>query len=246
MPNTATYSGGGWYDPQHQRLLAPSSNSPASNPYDAHVTLLGSEWLGSHASGIAIGATVIAGVAATVLTAGALGGFAAAGIEGVVAGATFTGADLAVAGAAGGIVGSVGSSYAAGNSLGRVALDGAIGGVAGAVGGLVGAAFPGAAQLCPAALESWVIGGVAGGAVGGAIQGGYEGYQTNGLNGIAGGALEGAITGGAIGGAGALLGYAYSAGWACSMAWHVSCLERRYRLRSNCAMKPGAAPMHRE
>jgi hypothetical protein len=149
------------------------------------------------------------GLAATVLTAGALGGFAAAGIAGVVGGASFTAADLAVAGAAGGIVGSVGSSYAAGNSWGRISLDGAVGGVAGAIGGLVGAAVPGAAQLCPAAVESWVVGGVAGGAAGGPVQGTYEGGQASGwsLNGIAGGALQGTVTGGLIGGLTAPLEY---------------------------------------
>src|SRR5581483_1283207 len=46
-------SGGQWYDPQHARLLQPVGVPAASNPYNPHVSLFGSEWLGSHADAIA-------------------------------------------------------------------------------------------------------------------------------------------------------------------------------------------------
>jgi hypothetical protein len=64
--------GGGWYDPQHVRLLAPSSDAPTQNPYDPHVSLFGSEWLGSHAAAVAGAAEAGIGLTITIATAGLL------------------------------------------------------------------------------------------------------------------------------------------------------------------------------
>jgi hypothetical protein len=179
----ASMIGENWYDPQQARTLVPQTLVPDQNPYNAHVTIFGSEWLGNQAGNIASVAEL--GIAATLTIA-----------TGGVAG-------LFLGGFVGGALGGFGSGYAAGESGSQLALDAGVGAFAGVAGAAVGGAVAGG--FCPSAIEGWLASGIAGGAVGGAIEGGYSAGQAGGdvLAGAAYGALEGA----AAGAVGAAVGY---------------------------------------
>lgn len=188
---------GQWYDPNFGRMLQP----------DEAVTLAGinayvpytkdANWLKRNTLGLTMGAVTGAGILATVLSAGLLAPEAATLIGSI---------DLALAGAAGGVVGSFGNAYIAGQSGWHLARSTAIGGLAGAAGGFAGAwAAPLGKSIfvrnfLRCGVGEGLFGGAAGGFAYGAVDGGYNGYMQHGWGGIGRGAVVGAFEGGLAGG----------------------------------------------